>query len=148
MVLFLIRFWMQKDIVSDTAPNISASMLNGQKFDLYQNTQRPMLVHFWGTWCPVCKIEQSNIENISKDLPVITIAIQSGSDNILRRFMSNENLSFNVINDQAGIVSQSYHISGVPVSLIVNKENRIEFIEVGYTSEWGLRLRLWWAGLI
>ena len=147
MVLFSIRFWMQWDIVSGTAPNISAVMLNGKNFDLYQNRQRPMLVHFWATWCPVCKLEQSNIESIAKDFPVITVAMQSGENKELREFMKNEHLSFNVINDETGILSQRYKISGVPVSLIVNKENKIEFIEVGYTSEWGLRLRFWWAGL-
>jgi len=61
--------------------------------------------------------------------------------------MQQEKLSFKVINDESGVLSQSYNIRGVPVSFIVNKENQIKFVEVGYTTELGLRLRLWWAGL-
>ena len=147
VILFAVRFWVQLDVASGTAPNISAFMLDGQYFDLYQNKPRPILVHFWATWCPVCKFEQSNIENIAKDHPVITIAMQSGDEHELNQFMREEKLSFNVINDESGELSRKYIIRGVPVSFIVNKENKIEFVEVGYTTELGLRMRLWWAGL-
>ncbi|GMR16890.1 MAG: protein disulfide oxidoreductase [Gammaproteobacteria bacterium] len=146
-IIFALRLWMQRDVVSGKAPNISAFMLNKQYFDLYQNKTRPLLIHFWATWCPVCKLEQLNIENISKDYPVITIAMQSGNNLELGQFMHDENLSFNVINDESGVLSKAYNIKGVPVSFIVAKNNKIEFVEVGYTTEPGLRLRLWWAGL-
>jgi thiol-disulfide isomerase/thioredoxin len=105
------------------------------------------VIHFWATWCPVCKLEQSNIESISKDHPVITIAMQSGNNSELSQFMREEILSFNVINDNDGLLSRKYNIKGVPVSFIVNEDNKIEFVEVGYTTELGLRMRLWWAGL-
>lgn len=147
IVLLSIKFWMQRDIVSGIAPNISSVMLNEQYFDLYKNKQRPILIHFWATWCPVCKLEQSNIQNISKDMPVITIAMQSGNDDELREFMKDEYLSFNTINDESGRLSRLYNIRGVPVSFIINKDNKIEFTEVGYTTELGLRVRLWWAGI-
>jgi len=147
VILFAVRFWVQRDVISGIAPNISAFMLDSRHFDLYQNKSRPILVHFWATWCPVCKLEQSNIENIAKNHPVITIAMQSGSDHELNQFMQEEKLSFNVINDESGALSRKYAIRGVPVSFIINKENKIEFTEVGYTTELGLRMRLWWAGL-
>ena len=147
IVIFAVRLWQQRDVISDTAPNINAVMLSGQNFNLYQDNRRPILIHFWATWCPVCKLEQSNIENIAKDHSVITIAMQSGDNEELSQFMRQEKLSFKVINDEIGKLSRSYNIRGVPVSFVVNKDNKIEFLEVGYTTELGLRLRLWWAGL-
>ena len=147
IVISAVRFWIQRDTISGTAPNISSVMLNGQHFDLYQNKKRPILVHFWATWCPVCSLEQSNIENISKDYEIITIAMQSGDINEIRQFMIKEKLSFKVINDENGLLSQSYKIRGVPVSFIIDENNKIKFTEVGYTTELGLRLRIWWAGL-
>ena len=147
IILLAVRFWMQRDVVSGIAPNISAVTLKGQQFELYKDHRRPILVHFWATWCPVCKLEQSNIENTAKDLPVVTIAMQSGDNHELSQFMQDEKLSFDVINDESGVLSKSYNIRGVPVSFIINKENNIEFVEVGYTTEIGLRLRLWWASL-
>lgn len=147
VIITSIRFWMQRDIVSGSAPNINTSTLSGLNFNLYQDKRRPILIHFWASWCPVCKLEQSSIESISKKYPVITVAMQSGDNNELKQFMQEEKLSFNVINDQSGKLSKTYRIKGVPVSFIVNKDNKIEFTEVGYTTELGLKIRLWWAGL-
>ena len=134
-------------MLSGTVPNITATMLNGDQFDLYKHKSRPVLIHFWATWCPVCKLEQSNIENISKDHSVISIAMNSGHNEELIQFLKDEKLTFKVINDEKGLLGKQYNIKGVPVSFIVDKDNLIKFVEVGYTTELGLRMRLWWAGL-
>lgn len=147
VVITAVRLWMQRDVVSGEAPNIMAQLLSGQSFDLYQSKQRPILIHFWATWCPVCKLEQSNIENISKDHALISIVMQSGNDKEIKEYMFKENLTFKVINDEMGTLSKKYNVRGVPVSFVVDKENKIKFVEVGYSTELGLRLRLWWAGL-
>lgn len=149
IVLISVRFWVQRDAVSGMAPDFQALTLKGQTFSLYEEKKRPILVHFWATWCPVCKLEQSNIDNIAKDYPVITIAIKSGSNDELLTFLQDENLSFNVINDDNNnfSISHKYKVKGVPVSYIINEKNEIEFVEVGYTTELGLRLRMWWASL-
>lgn len=147
IVLLMVKAWVQREVVSGAAPNIQALTLKWQVFDLHQVKDKPILLHFWATWCPVCKLEQSSIENISKDYRLITIAMQSGTNQELKSFMQDENLSFDVINDEFGLLSKKYNIRGVPASFVINKENRIKFIEIGYTTEIGMRLRLWWAGL-
>jgi hypothetical protein len=35
----------------------------------------------------------------------------------------------------------------VPAFVVVDAEGRLRMPTVGYTSELGLRLRLWWAGV-
>ena len=147
IVLLLLKAWVQRDVVSGIAPNIQAIALNGQVIDLHKIKEKPILLHFWATWCPVCKLEQSSIENISKDHRLISIAMQSGTNQELKQFMQEEKLSFDVINDQFGLISKKYNVRGVPATFIINKENQIKFIEIGYTTEIGMRLRLWWAGL-
>ena len=147
LVLVAIRFWVQRDVVKGLAPEIKAVTLQGKPIDLYQQKQRPILIHFWASWCPVCKLEQSGINNLAKDYSVITVALQSGNDTDLGKYMHDENLSFNVINDTNGLLSRKYGIKAVPVSLVIDENNQVKFIEAGYTSEVGLRLRLWWAGL-
>lgn len=147
IVITAVKLWVQRDVVTGVAPNITASLLSGETFDLYQSKPRPILVYYWATWCPVCKLQKSNIENISKDHALISIAMQSGHNEEVKEYMREENLSFKVINDEYGALSKKYKIRGVPAAFIVNRENKIEFVEVGYSTELGLRLRLWWAGL-
>jgi peroxiredoxin len=106
----------------------------------------PMLVHFWATWCPICALENSSIQSISEDYHVVTIAMQSGNEDELKRFMQQEGLSFPVIADEYGEISKQWSVRGVPASFIISPDGEIRFIEVGYTSGLGLRARLWWAG--
>jgi peroxiredoxin len=107
---------------------------------------QPLLVHFWATWCPICSLEQDSIQSISQDYPVVTVAMQSGTADELKQFMRKQGLSFPVIADEEGNISKQWSVTGVPASFIISPGGEIRFVEVGYTSELGLRARLWWAG--
>jgi len=146
LVIFIIRSCQQSEVVNGVAPVINDRLLTGEMVDLKQYRGKPLLVHFWATWCPVCKLENSNIDAIAKDYPVITIASWSESEDEVKEFMSNENLGMPVIVDADGEWARLYGIRGVPISFILDPLGNIQFIESGYSTEAGLRLRLWWAG--
>ncbi len=103
------------------------------------------MIHFWATWCPACKLEASNIENISKTYQVITVAVNSGSDAEINTFLKEKKLSYDVINDNEGKFASKFSISSFPTTFIYDKDGEIKFSEVGYTSTLGLRLRMWLA---
>jgi thiol-disulfide isomerase/thioredoxin len=147
-VLFYLglRAYLQWQLASGTLPAIQAQTLAGSSFDSRLARRGPLLIQFWATWCPVCRLEQGSIQAISHDYPVITIAMSSGDDAEIRRFLQREGLNFPVINDRAGDLARRFGVTGVPVSFVVDADNRIRFVERGYTTEWGLRLRLWLAG--
>jgi thiol-disulfide isomerase/thioredoxin len=145
VLLYLgLRAYMQRDMAQGLAPDFQATTLNQQAFQLTE-VSKPVLVHFWATWCGICKLEQASIQAISADYPVITIAMQSGSDVEIQDYLNEHQLDFAVINDQFGELSARYGVQGVPASFIVNSQREIVAAERGYTTEWGLRLRLWWA---
>ena len=47
--------------------------------------------------------------------------------------------------DQDSRLADLFGVKGVPTSYIIDGNGNIRFTEVGLTSGWGLRLRLWWA---
>ena len=106
--------------------------------------KKPILVHFWATWCPVCKVEAPNIQTLSKYYNVITIAVKSDKQEIAR-YMQQNNLDFNVIDDRDGKIAQRFNIAVYPTTFIYNKEKKLIFSEVGYTSTFGMWIRLLWA---
>lgn len=75
LIYFSIRAWQSLDDIQGEAPVIVATMLNGEEMDLRKFQSRPVLVHFWATWCPVCQFENSTIESLAKDYQVITVCI-------------------------------------------------------------------------
>jgi len=145
VVYFIIRAWQSVDNIKGQAPVILATSLNNEKIDSRDFKTKPLLIHFWATWCPICQFENNNIENIAKDYQVISIASWSGGAAEVRQYLKDEQLHLPiVILDDDAEWAKVFAVKGVPTSFIVDKKGVIHFIEKGYTSEVGLRLRLWW----
>ena len=120
-----------------------ALLLDGSKY--YFKEDKPLLIHFWATWCPTCKLEASNIDMIAKEYEVVTIAVKSGSNKEIKQFLEENNLSFKVVNDSKSLLASEFQLGAFPTTFIYDKEKKLIFSEVGYTSTLGLWLRLWWA---
>ncbi len=150
MVLALIlgiRAWQQSGIASGSAPALAGVLLDGKPVALTAFAGRPVLVHFWASWCPICSAEQGSIDALARDTPVITVAMQSGGRDAVVQHMRKEALSFPVLNDPDGLIAAQWGVRAVPASFVVDGTGQIRFVEVGYTTGIGLRLRLWLAGL-
>ena len=143
-----VRIWQQRDLVSGPAPARTGILLDGRTVAATVQAGQPMLVHFWASWCPVCALEQGSIESLAQSYPTLTVAMQSGPDAEVAAHLRKEALTFPVLNDPEGAISTQWGVRAVPTSFIVDAQGRIRFVEVGYTTGIGLRLRLWWAGLI
>ena len=145
IIIFLaVRAYKSKDAMTGEAPIIEGQLLDGKHINLKQYRGSPVLVHFWATWCPVCKFENDNIADISKDLSVLSIASWSESGAEVSKYMESENLRMPVLVDEDGEWAKLYGVKAVPVSFIVDGNGQIQFMESGYTTETGLRLRMWW----
>jgi thiol-disulfide isomerase/thioredoxin len=143
-----VRAWQHRDMVSGNAPVLQGATLAGKQYKLPVHPDHPVLVHFWATWCPICRAEQGSIAAIARDGPdVITVAMQSGKPEEVARYMAEQKIDFPVVNDADGSISNSWGVHGVPASFILAPDGQIRFIEVGYTTGIGLRLRLWLAGI-
>jgi len=145
-LLFALRTWQQWGIAAGTAPALEGVLLDGRVVSLTEFRGRPVLVHFWASWCPVCALEEKSIDAIAGDHPVITVAMQSGSDAEVSRYLAEKELDFPVLNDPHGAHAARWGVRAVPASFIIDPDGRIRFTEVGYTTAIGLRLRLWLAG--
>jgi len=86
------------------------------------------------------------MESLSVELPVISVALRSGLAEEVRAYMAEHQLRIPVINDPDGSIAAAWGVRATPTAFVVDRHGRIRFREVGYTSEWGWRLRMWWAG--
>ena len=132
----VVSYYRSNDLNKETLP-LKNIALNGE----------PIMIHFWATWCPICKIEAPNIETISKDYNVLTIASQSGANQDIIKYLKENNVNFKFINDKENSYAEQFNITVFPTTLIYDKDKNLIFSEVGYTSTLGLYLRMWWASL-
>ncbi|MEW5837748.1 MAG: redoxin domain-containing protein [Pseudomonadota bacterium] len=144
-VFLLIRAWQAPALPEAGLPPISGVTLDEQVFDSRQLSNHALVVHVWAEWCPVCRMELGGMTNLARDTPLISIAWKSGDDQAVRHFLRQEGLSLPVLNDPQGKLLAPLRIKAVPLHLVVDGQGRIHFVETGYTTEWGLRARVWWV---
>lgn len=145
LVVVGLRAWQQRDVVTGDAPPLTGTMLDGSVYSLAAQSGQPVLVHFWATWCSICRVEQSSIDALAENNRVITVAMQSGTPSDVARHMEHHELRFPVINDPDGAMAADWGVHVVPASFVVDPSGKIRFIEIGYTTQIGLWLRMWLA---
>ena len=127
-----VRSYQLSGYTQGEAPTFSATSIEGHAFNLTDYRGQPVLIYFWATWCPVCKLERGTIEGLSEDHTVLTVASWSEYGDLTVR----ENID---------LFSGLYGVTGVPSFFVLDGDGQIRFIERGYTTSIGLRLRLWLA---
>lgn len=142
LILFVVSMVLNYIRKPDINENIYSLELNDSKIDFSDYKDKPLLVHFWAIWCPVCKLEAANIESVSTTYDVISIAVKSGSDEALKTFMKEYDLTYTVIDDQSGELAKKFNIEAYPTTLIYNGKGELKFTEVGYSTTLGLKARL------
>ncbi|MDA8480559.1 protein disulfide oxidoreductase [Citrobacter sp. Awk 4] len=107
--------------------------------------ENPVLLYFWASWCGVCRFTTPDVARLHQDgVNVMTIALRSGSEAEVSRWLTRKNVTFPVINDASGEISRRWEISVTPTLVIVSKGEVVSTTS-GWTSYWGMKLRLWWA---
>jgi len=150
-VFVLIIIWGQfltnNGLLTGKPPIINQNMMDGRQVS-EQMSKGPAVIYFWAEWCGICKMMQAPISEVLKDYPGITVAVKSGTDEQLKKYMQQKQIQWNVINDQYGEISELYKIKGVPFVIITDKTGEIIYTVSGYSFEIGLRFRLWLAELL
>ncbi len=138
-----IHSYLVAQAVKGPAPQFEATTLNGETVNLQQYQGKPVLIHFWATWCPICEHERPDIEKLAKNHSVINIAIQSGTDAQVKAFAQQHNMDPSIIvNDKNRYLENLYSAHGVPASFLVDAQGQIQFVRHGYITFNGMNQKL------
>lgn len=147
--LIAFQMWQLRAAARGPAPEITAQRLDGSAFRLAdwraEQSGRATLLYFWADWCTVCRTTAGNVSALAADWPVTSIASQSGDAAAVAAVMAERGYSWPTVADRRGEIVKDYGLPGFPGFVIVAPDGNIRFVSLGYTSELGLRLRLWWA---
>lgn len=153
LIVQAVNWWQTRHVVQGSAPQFTAPLAiavnNSSTFNFQQwHSQYPnriTVVYFWAEWCGICKLQQGAIQAIMRDYPVVTVAMQSGDANQVRRYLEQHQLPWLAAVDKTGAISRLYGIHSVPSILIINAQGNIHSATSGYSPSWALRWRLWRA---
>ena len=147
IILFVISqgvsWWKSRNALSGNLSEFNVELMDGSRFMISEFSGEPVLFHFWATWCPVCDLQKGSIESIAKDYLGISVASWSEGEAEVKSYIQENGLTFPVLLDESGQLARYFGLKGVPASFILSPGGEIKFVESGYTTELGLRFRLW-----
>ncbi|MCG7498792.1 protein disulfide oxidoreductase [Vibrio sp. Of7-15] len=137
-----IDMWRSQSMVSGSAPDLPYTTLQGKEVNLIAMSQeKPVLVYFWATWCPVCNFVSPSVDFMSEHYDAVTIALRSGDEKRVNQYLTAKEYGFATINDPSGKISQEWKISVTP-SLFVIDKGEISSVTTGFTTPLGMWIRL------
>ena len=147
LMIFIISMvvnYMRKPDSSDKLMDIHVLDIDNNKISLINLAKKdtPTIVHFWATWCPTCKLEAPNLESLRNSCNVVTIAVNSGSNELIQAFMKERDLGYRVINDKNGDLAKKFGVEVYPTTFIYDSNGTLKFSEVGYSTTIGLKARV------
>ncbi len=117
------------------APPFEKPLLNGDSINLLELRGHPVVINFWATWCEPCRIEMPELQLLrdtygTSDLYVLAVNL-SEPPNIVRRWVKELGLTFDIVLDEDGSVREAYRLRGQPSTFIVSPNGEIVFVAYG-----------------
>lgn len=127
--------------VGDLAPDFELVTMEGHTVRLSDYRGQRVFVNFWATWCPPCRAEMPDMQNLyeEQEVPIEILAVnltptEQNEENIVD-FVADFGLTFPILLDTDSEVANQYKVQAYPTSYMIDSEGRISFIAPGAMNQ-------------
>lgn len=118
----------------------------GQPVKLSDFKGKPVLVNFWATWCPSCKVELPEIAQVyhqykSQGLTVLGINMREDSQTI-KNYLAGTDYNWTMLMDSNGQLVNNYGVVGYPTTFFIDRKGFIRYIYIGGLDDGTLKKQL------
>ena len=126
--LFLLGMAASPPLVGGPAPTFKLEAVDGQVINMTDLKGQFVILNFWSTWCVPCIKEmpefQKAHESLNPKVKIIGINLGESKEKI-GEFVQNNRLSFLILLDSYGNVSQEYEVIHLPVTYFITPDGII-----------------------
>ena len=113
--------------------------VSGQRIKLSDLRGHPVVINFWATWCPPCRQELPALQSAyqrfrDKGVILVGVDLKENAETI-QNFTTQFGLTYPLLLDRDGAVSERYQVRGIPTTVIVDADGVVRARHVGPLTE-------------
>ncbi len=113
--------------------------MDGNTHKLSDYKGKTLIINFWASWCPPCREEMPSMERAWQKIKndnIVMLAINVGEDeDTIFTFLGDYPVSFTILMDSTGEVTEHWPIKGLPTTYVVSPEGKLVYRAIG-GREW------------
>ncbi|WP_039988861.1 TlpA family protein disulfide reductase [Paraglaciecola arctica] len=91
---------------------------------------KPLVIHFWATWCPYCKKLQPGLDTLYKKyqaegLQMIAISIREDDGATPQKELDSRGMSFKTLINGDAVGRELFNVKGTPTTVFIDKTGHI-----------------------
>ena len=130
--------------MDEPAPDFAVETLDGDTIRLAELRGNVVLVNFWATWCPPCRLEMPGFQDVWEDyrdqgVTILGLSVDRGVRSDVARWVRQREITY-PIGFPTGATVRAYGGADVlPTSLLIDRNGRIVHRVEGFYAEPALR---------
>ena len=125
--------------VGERMPEFTVQEVSGKTFSMAKERGKVVVVNFWATWCPPCRVEMPRLEKEiwdkykgNADFVMVAIARQQTDAKIAAFEKEHPEFTYPLAYDPQRKVYAKFAAAGIPRSYVVGREGKILFQRLGF----------------
>jgi peroxiredoxin len=129
-------------LLGQPAPPFATTDVEGHPIDLKKHLgKNVILLDFWATWCGPCVEAMPQVDAVAKkfaDKGLVFYAVNAGEEAAaIKAFLAMAKLEVPVAMDTNNEIAQSYLVEGIPQTLLIGKDGKVQVVHVGFSGQLG-----------
>lgn len=127
--------------VGNLAPDFTLQTVDGRSVtlsDYAADGGMPVVLNFWATWCPPCRVEMPYFENANNlfDGEVAVLGLnQAESAAIIVDYARDRGLTYPLLVDEDMRVNNLYGVLNLPTTIFIDKNGIVREVLIGTISQ-------------
>jgi len=118
------------------APDFTLPDLEGRPVRLREFRGKLVLLNFWATWCPPCRLEMPSMERLYQTFKqtafaMVAVSIDRQGVQVVKPFMEELQLTFPALLDSKTEVARQYGLRGLPTAYLIDRNGWLIGAAVG-----------------